>query len=363
MEAIGNEITMFRPFPKIGTIKDTLFFIKKNWHKFLDKQPTELNFTGTVKLHGTHADIVFIKRKPKKEASFISARDYINYLNTPHYHYQSRNRIITAQSDNNGFAYFMDKIPISNINKLFNKIYPLNNPELHQIIISGEFCGGSIQNTVALTELSKRFVITNIKVNDIYMNMNLCKDISLEKYSIYNITKAATFNCKIRLTDSMELSHIQDIEYLDSLTDQVEKECPFAKLFGISGLGEGIVWIYSDHNIDYHTWFKAKGQEHTVSKVNIVKFSQLDIDKKKNTQIFVDNTVLPNRLNQGIEYLKEMGLDSSLKNFGKFLGWITKDILTEEALTIKENKLDIKMIKNIIVMKVKKWYCMRIIPT
>ena len=62
-----------------------------------------------------------------------------------------------------------------------------------------------------------------------------------------------------------ELSQNKIVEY----TLEVEEECPVAKEFGFSGIGEGIVFSYSD---DEHSYtFKSKGIKHQKSKVKTVK--------------------------------------------------------------------------------------------
>ncbi len=108
--------------------------------------------------------------------------------------------------------------------------------------------------------------------------------------------------------DRPELSHNKLVE----LTLQVEKECPVAKYFNISGIGEGIVWKCS--LLDSSLWFKVKGELHSVTKVSSI--AAIDIEKIENIKEFVELTVTDNRLNQGIEYMEEMHHEITMKNIG-----------------------------------------------
>ena len=47
------------------------------------------------------------------------------------------------------------------------------------------------------------------------------------------------------------------------ITEAVENECPVGKHFGVSGVGEGVVWTcVSEGWNDSGTWFKVKGEAH-----------------------------------------------------------------------------------------------------
>jgi hypothetical protein len=189
-----------------------------------------LHFTGTVKLHGTHGDIV--------------------RFNDGHVNFQSRNRILSIDDDNIGFATFIterDKI----INALFDKIILIHGDPENHIMISGEFCGGNIQNKVILTKLPRMFVIFGICIDDIHLDMELFRNVFDETANIYNILQFPTYNVTMDFRNSSEAEKI-----MTKYTNEVEKECPVGKHFGFSGIGEGIVWISKDEK---DCWFKTKG--------------------------------------------------------------------------------------------------------
>src|SRR5689334_5820203 len=105
-------------FPSIEQYRTFVRELKRHYHKqFPETWPKELNLRGTVKLHGTHADIVYVKCQDKD--------------NNPCYriHYQSRNRVLSISQDNCGFVKFMESIPIDIKATLFQKVIANSNQE------------------------------------------------------------------------------------------------------------------------------------------------------------------------------------------------------------------------------------------
>src|SRR6202008_3290351 len=126
---------------------------------------------------------------------------------------------------------------------------------------------------------------------------------------------------------------------LVDLTLKVEEQCPVAADFGKFGVGEGIVW----HNAETGLRFKGKGEKHSVSKVSTVKpISAEDLERLKTVKNFVDTVVTENRLNQGLDKLREMGLELSVKSTGDYIKWVVGDVLKEEMDLIIASCLDKK---------------------
>jgi hypothetical protein len=168
-------------WPKIGQFRNTVRSVS-NAIRYIGKDtdgqaiydnlislPT-LDFIGTPKLHGTNASVCI---RSDGEIWF-----------------QSRKNIITIDKDNAGFAVFAchkDKI------KLWEKISKniqskLDLPDNIDIIIFGEWCGKGIQSGVAISELSKMFVIFGIDIITASgMRHHLCRHDFLECiYGIYD---------------------------------------------------------------------------------------------------------------------------------------------------------------------------------
>jgi hypothetical protein len=163
-------------FPKItGNLKDLV----KNYHYHLlrtattpedilsiSKVATKIPLVGTVKLHGTHADLVIHSNGDV----FI----------------QSRNREqLTAELDN--YDTYKTLIPlrpeILRLRDRYHKRFYELNPGMHVLdtfptIIGGEYIGPGIQKGVTLARFEKRaFVILSVSINDAWL-----PDIPYQRY-------------------------------------------------------------------------------------------------------------------------------------------------------------------------------------
>lgn len=132
------------------------------------------------------------------------------------------------------------------------------------------------------------------------------------------------------------------------LTLQVEQECPVAKHFGVSGVGEGIVWS-TEYKGSVHR-FKVKGKKHSVSKVKTL--APVDIEKINSVNEFVEYSVTQNRFDQA---LGEVFSDSepTIKKMGDLIRWIVNDIAKEEIDTMSKNNLEPKDVNKYISTKVR----------
>jgi hypothetical protein len=126
------------------------------------------------------------------------------------------------------------------------------------------------------------------------------------------------------------------VNKLVAITEQVEAECPVGKNFGVSGVGEGVVWRCTD-NPTSELWFKVKGEKHSVTKVK--KLVEVDTVKLGSIVEFVERVVTDARVKQGIDYLSEQGLDLSRKSTGQFLSWFFADIMKEESDVMEKSGL------------------------
>lgn len=273
-----------------------------------------LTFKGTVKLHGTNAGIIKYKD------------DSITF--------QSRERELTLQSDN---AQFMLNMSDKKLSFLFDDIKFEN-----YIAVYGEWCGGSIQKGVALNQLPKMFVIFGIKVDDEWINIIKYDN----SQNIYHIEQFPTYNVEI---DFNNPENIQN-ELID-LTMKVEETCPVCKQLGVIGIGEGIVFTA----IEYPDLkFKSKGEKHSISKVKVL--NSVNEEELSNINEFVDYAVTDNRLNQGLQFLKENNFEIHQKNTGEFLRWIMNDIHKEENDVLVKNQIDFKKAGSKISTKAREFY-------
>jgi len=151
--------------------------------------------------------------------------------------------------------------------------------------------------------------------------------------SLYNIFKFDSRYITLNFANPVELQQ----ELLKDVQD-VELECPVAAHFGVFGVGEG--YVYTSNCGKYK--FKVKGEKHTVSKTKVMTAEESEAMSA--VADFVIDTVTEVRLNQGIEYLKEMNLPIENKSLGEYIKWVVTDLLKEEGDLVEELKLNPKAV-------------------
>lgn len=326
----------------------------------------QLEFKGTVKLHGTNSS-------------------FYNVLSNDEIVVQSRNNVITVEKDNAGFAAYVNS-QREIVSKIFTEIkkqFP-DAVKDKTAVVYGEWAGGSIQKKVALSNVEKFYAVFAIKLTDnkehIEVDVNesdeeqdvnnnfddgkwlteeqiesvltsVGKEI-MHKVRMFSIYDFPTFTVKIDMANP-KLTQNKLIE----ITNSVEEECPVGKQLGSIGVGEGVVWkcispvevLQTDDLI-----FKVKGEKHSVSKVKTI--AEVDEVKLNSIKEFVDAVVTENRLNQGIEYLKEQSLGIVMQNMGVFLKWLANDCIKEEGGMMEASGLEKKDVMSSISNKAKQWY-------
>lgn len=330
----------FYPFPSIHHLKDTYRSVKetaqfigcdavdgKPLYDSTIPLPSEVHFVGTVKVHGTNAGIVYNPRTGELWA-------------------QSRNHVISDKSDNCGFHTFvmLNKEVFINIMKQLSSDLP--------VAAFGEWFGAGIQKNVAVEKLQRRLMIFAVKIindndskNPLWLPREAVELFYSPEHFIWNSYNFSTYDIVIDFNDTTAVQN-----RLIEITDVVEKECPVGKYFGVSGIGEGVVWSSEDYGR-----FKVKGIEHSSSKVTVL--ASVNTEKLSSIAAFVDYAVTDNRLNQGIEQVFTVkGLKPTAKQTRDFIAWINLDVLKEESYTLTENNLIPEDVIKAIADKARKWY-------
>ncbi|KAF7932513.1 uncharacterized protein EAE98_003812 [Botrytis deweyae] len=232
-------------YPKIsGKPKNLLLEFSKYQRTSKTRRTGSIPVTGTVKLHGTHGDIR------------VTADDTI--------YVQTRNSdVLTPALDSLKFLDFIQpaRTEILALKRQFHARFMKLNPKAkindeHPLIIAGEWIGPKIQKDVAVSALPDRyFVIISVSINNEWQPDEPYSDIENESINIVNISRGGFYH------ETIELKNPEpEFAKMQALADEVEKECPFAKTFGLIGLGEGIVWKPAAplcHDAKY--WLKLKG--------------------------------------------------------------------------------------------------------
>lgn len=304
-----------------------------------------IKFKGSVKLHGTNAGICYTQNEGVW--------------------YQSRENIITPQSDNAGFAFFAESKK-SVFDEMFAQVIDKTNvdPTLNTISIYGEWCGGNIQKGVGITNLPKSFFIFGVKITPHNVEkLEKAPSAYWVDYSylrnpenlIYNINDYETFEIDIDF-NAPQLVQNQIIDW----TIAVENECPVAKAFGFPNtIGEGIVFSYTTEDGERLS-FKSKGEKHAAkSKVHTLK----PVDNEKiNKCIEVANKVTPEwRLDQMLEKQFNFinGGTMDVKQLGSYLKLVIDDVIKEDMDVLVEAGVEPKDIGKYVSDIAKKYFFAR----
>ena len=292
-----------------------------------------IEFTGTVKLHGTNAGVAY-------DGENLWA--------------QSRKNVITPEKDNAGFAFFVESNRDLFIEMMRKIRFEIGVESGDTTVIYGEWCGKGIQKGVAITELDKMFVVFKVKVatvnkedSNYWVDLDSCKFQPIwghfNDVRVFFIDQFPIYKMEIDFSKPEESQN-----KLIDLTMAVEAECPVGKHFGVSGIGEGIVWSAGEHI------FKVKGEKHSVTKVK--KLASVDIEKVNSIKEFVEYACTENRLKQGIdEVFTLQGIEPSKKDIRLFISWINRDVVKEEMDTLASNGLTPKDVGSALSRKAVKW--------
>lgn len=316
----------FIKYPETAHFKEASSNLYKN-------KVGEIDIHGTVKLHGTNFSIVFDVTESgwyfQKRTSILEY--YSNFFN-----FQKVFGVGDKESTNKLQAFLN-----SFVHQLEDK------KKLSKVVFFGELIGEEIQRgIVAIQELSKRFVVfdvvkiyKNSEEKDIWINGEELKSLfnnSQQHDNIFCIENFKTWDLKMNVQDIVALKELQNT--LQKITEEVEKECPVAKFFGVSGVGEGVVWKHKRFR------FKVKGEEHTTSKVRSLKLVDIEkIEQLKTVSEFADAVCTEARLKQGLKYLEENNItENKIKTY---INWVIQDTFKEEIDFITEKNLDEKELK------------------
>lgn len=333
-------------YPKIlSDIRPFLRCLAK--HGTSPNRVAPLHMTGTVKLHGTHADMrIDLSIGPD------------NATVTP----QSRNNTTLTRGarDNYDFAAFcaaQHGAIVRLAERACARWRELHHPNedaaaatSEDVILAGEWIGSGVQKKphTAIRDLSPRlFVLCGVRIRGGWEHMERYADIADEGAQLYNISRGGFFRLPFALDeikgDSPRVAAAASfLAEARRLTAEVYARCPFGAALGVEGPGEGIVWNPSpDQGVPNvpDLWLKTKGEDfdgRSKKGPNENAAAAKDGDKKKVVEAFVGRACHERRLEQGWDYLREMGVERNTKSIQTFLSWVTRDIEVEEKEDIAE---------------------------
>ena len=265
---------------------------------------------------------------------------------------QSRRLLLTPGSgDNKGFAKWAEE----NL-AYFEGLAP-------GITIFGEWCGKGIEKGMAISNLDRKiFAVFAIQIG---LGEAAVLEVEPEKIKAQlpdhgDIHVIPWYGEAISLNYATDLTPA--VNQLNQMVSIVENEDPFVKsIFGLSGLGEGIVLYPMLEEVLTPTLFtelafKAKGEKHRT--VTTKKAVQVDPEAAKNTAEFTELVVTEARLQQGVSEV--CGGVFNLTHMGELLRWINADVRKECQAELDESGLSWEKVSKSISMRCKKWYKDRI---
>lgn len=305
--------------------------------------PLRAKYRGTIKLHGTNATLIF--RNNNRTAPT----------------FQSRNRIITLLSDNHGTVAHLSGAGI--VATLTNEIMRIHGSRsFTELMVAGELCGEGVQRGVAIACMERFFCIFAIRIDGVWVDMAKYASVAVPERRVYNIMNYRTWEVEIDLAGGTKAVYKQMTTY----TREVGKRCPFAEQFvdaegaAIVGLGEGIVWTLipeERHDVSVKKElvnFKTKTERFsTRGKKPAVP---LEAGVSERATRFVEYAVGERRLEQGVEYMREMGKTVEKKSVGEFVKWVAQDAVREEKAAMEEMGADEKIVRTLVAGKAKQYW-------
>lgn len=320
---------MFEKFPSIEQYRHVIKELTQrtryagkdeNGNAIYDKTkplPT-INFTQTVKIHGTNGGVILFKDGTIRT--------------------QSRNRVLSPESDNNGFDKWVSERTecFKEIGtKLFNAFGFVD-----KFIIYGEFAGDNIQKNVAVSQTPKSFYVFSAIG---FIGDKRLENFTLMRSDLFNYPHQNIYPIYQFPYSWVNIDLNRADEYIPKLQEialAIEAECPVGKFHGVSGIGEGAVFTAYYNDEVYR--FKVKGEKHSASKVKLLP--TVDVVMIKDVREFVQQTVTDNRLQQGIDYMNEMQIPIDVKHTGDFLRWVIADVYKEEGDIIETKGFEKKLV-------------------
>lgn len=321
-------IENFQNFLKTYKLKRSFIGLDENNQPiFEEKELPEVVLTGTVKIHGTNAGVTV----NQDGSMYIQKRSDSMPLD------------ITKGGAHFGFMQFVYDNQSWFINMRRHILSKFKQfPEYTSLTFFGEWAGPGIQKNVGISQIDKkRFFIFGIQeqFNETWLPLS---EIEYNEFNeriwfmpmFKKYTLRANFNAAAIL-----------LEQLDAITLEVENECPVAKEFGISGIGEGVVWTGVDSEGRF-ICFKHKGEKHQ-AKSREPKEPKEKAEKAENSNVteFINSVDIINRLQQ-CYHEKYENIVPGKQETGKVLSWVFDDIIKEEYHLLSELNLQVSEVKS-----------------
>lgn len=328
-------------FPSIGkflTVLDCINYIVAN--KFVPEPPV-LTFRATVKVHGTNGGLV------KYEDGSIK--------------FQSRERELTPEDDNMGFAAFMSKIGTSTLDEMLFKPLESKLSESgvkveYPLAIFGEFAGTGVTKKVSVSKLPVFFMVFSAHHGELVENTknwvsdDILGTVKLADRRIFNALDFPVLKIDIDFKNPKPA-----LELAEQETAKIDKVCPVGLVLGKEGTGEGLVWVCITPGYENNRyWFKTKGDSHKQNKTR----SETDTSDESYSAVkaLVEEYLTESRLERGIAHLHEKGISLTQANTGQFVQFVCSDIVKDSQAALTASNIDEKAVFKTASKPCAQWY-------
>jgi tRNA-binding EMAP/Myf-like protein len=337
-------------------VKDDRPQLKKT---FIKNKPQILKWTSIESLHHIRQEIssntnVTYRAKIKLDGTNGGVRIFPD----GRIFAQSRTQIITPESDNMGFAAWVDR----------HQDYFRSLKSDRAIAIYGEWCGRGIQKRTAISQLNRQiFAIFAIQYGGCD---GMVAQLEVRPDAIAKILPKKTQEIEDDLfilpfygeAIALDFGDTEQLKAaaakLNEMVKTVEAIDPWVRdTFGIEGMGEGLV-MYPDTDglvmREGYTelMFKAKGEKHQVVKTK--QPVQIEPEVAASIDEFVELFVTQSRLEQAVTEACQGQYD--LPKTGQFLKWLMRDIQKESKAELTAANLTWKQVNKSVATAAKNWY-------
>jgi hypothetical protein len=296
----------------------------------------QLHYKGKIKQHGTNCAVQITP-----DGIFA----------------QSRTQMLVDGVDYKGFAQWVAA----------HNTYWKALPE--GISVFGEWCGPGVESGMAISKLNRKiFAIFAIQYGNgaearIEYEPEKLRAVLPAHPDIYVLPWWEAASTSLNFADATSLD--KEVARLNQLVESVEKEDPWVKeAFGISGLGEGIVFypidvghagsenVPSDPEGLARFMFKAKGEKHRTAGTKAPV--QVAAEVVKNVKEFVALMLTEARLQQGMTTVCNGSFE--MKQMRAFLEWVSNDVKKESTAELEASGLTWEQVQKDVQNSARDWF-------
>lgn len=296
-----------------------------------------VRYRGYVKLHGTNAAIRF------KNGAVAYA--------------QSRERVITPESDNMGFAAWVAE-----------NAQALADTFQGDVTVFGEWIGPGIQKNVAISQLPQKmfapfaYTVGDAQIDDQGGSQYVLWCFDDEPNQLPAGVRFVSIGGHIDIDIDFN-SPDRAVDALERATAECESKCPFAAALGVEGIGEGYVWHpleripFIPPDQQHRAWFKTKGEKHGNKATNNAVKVNVQAEQIEDFGRLI-SAILPDwRLEQG---LTNLGAEPTRKQTGDFIKWVMSDVHKEELDTVEASGFAFEQVARELPNRIRAWFFERV---